>query len=194
MLEAYFHTTFARSFKINSTAIVFDMKTPCFFCKNCVVKPDLKLFEDSDLSHPEVLKAHNEFENQKKARRNLESDNVRNLFFLNYEPEFHPWCKGMTPFSTAEHGDILNKLKNNQILPEEAKEKLIEITGRMVVLQSRAMNGEHQAAYELFEKGAMEIGNQFSTGSLEFHYAIAAQVNLNNLSEAIGCPLFELKK
>jgi hypothetical protein len=168
------------------------MKTPCVFCKNHVMKPDLKLFQDSDLSHPEVLKANNEFESQKKARRILESNNIRDRPYLNYEPEFHGWCHAMSPFSANEHGEVLESLKQAKINSEEAKQKLNEIYIQLNILKDKAKNKDKQAIYTMYQKGAIEIGNQFSTGNIEYHYAVAENVNLNNGNEEIACPLFQV--
>lgn len=166
-------------------------KKPCTLCKNYILKPDLKLFSDSDLSNPEVLKANNEFESQKNARRILESNNVKERPFLNYEPNFYGWCQAMFPYSRTEHGEILNKIANQEIKTEEAAKNLRDITKELNDLKNKAQKNDFSALEELNDRNAVEIGD--STGTQEYYYAIAQNVNLNNKSDTLECPLYEIK-
>jgi hypothetical protein len=96
------------------------------FCRSCVhyrMRSPMRLFSGAELSAPGVLKAQNQWDQQRSQRAFQEEQRLLSQLPFDYEPHHYPWCAHFSREDTAK-----NALKGNTAaLQELIAEGLVSI-------------------------------------------------------------------
>jgi hypothetical protein len=74
----------------------------CRWCVHYRMRPEVVLFSTTELAAPGVLKARNEWDQQRTQRAFQEKERVLSRQPFDYEPHYYPWCA----FHTTEAGGV----------------------------------------------------------------------------------------
>jgi hypothetical protein len=164
---------------MNTTAFAI-----CAKCRHYRTRPNPKLFNQSDLQTPGILKAQLEWDQQQDQRANEERRRFEAGQEFVYEPFNYAWCAAYTHLGNLDASQIEGALKSGKRgqLHEVVEQSIEHDEERM----RRAKAGDEVALQELAENGRAKMNPV--TGEVMQVYELCVGKNPDG-----QCPLFEAK-
>lgn len=105
----------------------------CRFCVHYRMRPNMTLFSAGDLAAPGVLKARNQWDQQRTQRAFQEEQRLLNGQPFDYEPHHYPWCDRFTRHELVEKARAGDEGALRQLI-EEGGASLNPVTGDITPL------------------------------------------------------------